>query len=165
MSQVIPPNITPENLTLPHLNQLEAYPIICDLGGQWAKCDQLSSMPCYRPWRIHFQGHNTCRLSCGLPFKMPLTQRRGLSGMAQTCRRQAMTMLGWCESNGKPTMLSTEMPNNTKQALQPLNPPSCYYRCPPPLWRRPRRLQKPKTGKEMCREEKWMWKNMWHKIS
>ena len=32
-----------------------------------------------------------------------------------------------CVSNGKPTMLSTEMPNNTKQALQPPNPPSRYH--------------------------------------
>ena len=29
-----------------------------------------------------------------------------------------------CESNGKPTMLSTEMPNNTNHGLQPPSSPS-----------------------------------------
>ena len=65
------------------------------------------------------------------------------------------------------TIYLWKRPNNTKQPPQPLNPPSHYYRFPPPSWRRPRRLRKCETGKELSRiEGEWKWnklRNEWTK--
>ena len=80
--------------------------------------------------------------------------------------------LGWLRCAEGKKWPRESVANNTKQAVylwngpnktkQPRNPPSCYHRCPPPLWRRPRRLRKPKTGKEQWREWKW-WKKVGYK--
>ena len=62
--------------------------------------------------------------------KDPVTQCRGLCGMAQTCRREA-TKGGMNCKPDKTSCLPMKGPNNNKQ---PRNPLSCYHRCPPPSW-------------------------------